>query len=72
MVVYRAKVRREGGTLEPVRLIALSDEAGFGYETSSGAVLIKGRTMAEATASLLNQYRDLAEIDSVPYWRKTA
>lgn len=72
MIVYRARLCRDGSAPEEVRLIALSDEPGFGYETRSGAVLIKGKTMAEATAALLHQYGDAAEVDSNPYWRQSA
>lgn len=72
MIVYTAKVCLDGQAPEPIRLIALSDEAGFGYETVSGDVVVKGRTMSEACESLLSRYRDLQEIDSQPYWKQPA
>lgn len=72
MIVYTAKVCRNGQEPESIRLIALSGEAGFGYETVSGEVVVKGGTMAEACESLLSRYRDLQEIDSQPYWKQPA
>lgn len=70
VVVYTAKVCLNCGDPQPIRLIALSGEPGFGYETLTGDVLVKGETMNEATRRLLERYRDLQEIDSQPYWRQ--
>lgn len=70
VVVYTAKVCLKCGDPQPIRLIALSGEPGFGYETLTGDVLVKGETMNEATRRLLERYRDLQEIDSQPYWRQ--
>ena len=72
VIVYTAKVCLDCGDPQPIRLIALSGEPGFGYETLTGDVLVKGGTMTEATRRLLARYRDLQEIDSKPYWQQTA
>lgn len=72
VIVYTAKVCHGCSDPEPIRLIALSDEPGFGYETVDGTVLVKGRSMAEATEHLLQRFGNLQEVDDKPYWQQSA
>lgn len=72
VIVYTAKACLGCDTPETIRLIALSDEPGFGYETRDGRVVLKARTMADATNLLLRRYQELSEIDCKPYWQQSA